>query len=306
MACMICRTLNPNMNKYIILFVASLLIGCSTSTKNEERDETQVAETKIEFRVNEKYTDESARKLDSSELRIKRNEIFAQYGYKFKSEELSSYFSSKKWYEAKHSNVDSFLTQLDKDNIKMLLAEEAERRAQSNFNCENFSDILPNFSFSSSIGIAVDSLGNPDRTFIHEDLTCPIGQLHYWNDNIKNQQLVILGDDYSGTENFSAKSRYYAIQSLNTSKPSEFYFNGIKLGDTEESVKQKIDCILTKNSNFELSENSGQSIVEVHFVENQQKQYVISKSGLFIRFIIDSNERLKCIVFTSFNDHIAC
>jgi hypothetical protein len=294
------------MNKYIILFAASLLIGCSTSTKNEERDETQVAETKVEFRVNEEYTPETARELDSSELRIKRNEIFAQYGYKFKSEDLSTYFSSQKWYEPKHDNVDSFLTQLDKDNIKILLAEEAERRAHSDFNCENFSNILPNFSFSSSIPTAVDSLGSPDRTFIHEDLTCPIGQLHYWNDNIKNQQLVILGDDYSGTENFLAKSRYYAFQSLNTSRPSEFSFNGIKLGDTENSVKQIIDCLLTKNSNFELSENSGQSIVEVHFVENQQKQYVISKSGLFIRFIIDSNERLKCIVFTSFNDHLAC
>jgi hypothetical protein len=80
----------------------------------------------------------------------------------------------------------------------------------------------------------------------------------------------------------------------------------MRLGDTEQSVKQKIDCILTMNSNLELTENSGQSIVEVHFVENQQKQYVIFNSGLFIRFIIDTDERLKCIVFTSFNDHLAC
>jgi hypothetical protein len=294
------------MNRYFILLASSLLIGCSTSTTDKETNDTQVVETKVEFRVNEKYTAESARKLDSSELRFKRNEIFAQYGYKFKSEELSTYFSSKEWYEPRYDDVDSLLTQLDKDNIKILLAEEVQRKAQNNFDCENFLNVLPDFSFSSSIPTAVDSLGNPDRTFIHEDLTCPIGQLHYWNDYIKNQQLVILGDDYSGTENLSAKSRYYAIQSLNTSRPSEFSFNGIKLGDTEQSVKQKIDCILTNNSNFELSKNNGQSIVEVYFVENQQKQYVISKTDLYIRFIIDSNDQLKCIVFTSFNDHLAC
>ena len=244
--------------------------------------------------------------MDSAELQIKRNEIFAQYGYKFKSQELSTYFFLKEWYDPRYDNVYSFLTQLDKENIKILLAEEDQRKAHNNFDCKNFSNILPDFSFNSSIPTAVDSLGNPDRIFIHEDLTCPIGQLHYWTDNIKNQQLVILGDDYSGTENYSAKSRYYANQSLNTSRPSEFSFNGIRLGNTEQSVKQKIDCILTMNSNFELTENNGQSIVEVHFVENQQKQYVISKSGLFIRFIIDSDKRLKCIVFTSFNDHLAC
>ena len=294
------------MNRFIFLLAASVLIGCSSSTKNEGKDETEVVETKAEFRVKEKYTPDFASELDSSELRIKRNEIFAQYGYEFKSEELSMYFSTQDWYEPKYDNVDTFLTQLDKENIKILLAEETERRAKSNFDCENDSDVLPDFSFSSSIQATVDSLGKPGRTFIHKDAYCPIGQLHFWDDNLKNEQLVILGDDYSGTTNFSADSRYYAIQSLNTSKPSVFSFNGIKLGENEKSVKQKIDCLLTRNSDFELNESEGQSIVEVHFVEDQQKQYVISNTSLFIRFIMDSNDRLKCIVFASFNDHIAC
>ena len=294
------------MNRFIFLLAASVLIGCSSSTKNEGKDETEVVETKAEFRVKEKYTPDFASELDSSELRIKRNEIFAQYGYEFKSEELSMYFSTQDWYEPKYDNVDSFLTQLDKENIKILLAAETERRAKSNLNCENDSDVLPDFSFKASIQTAVDSLGKPSRTFIHKDVSCPIGQLHFWNDDMKNEQLVILGDDYSGTTNFSANSRYYAIQSLNTSKPSVFSFNGIKLGENEKSVKQKIDCLLTRNSDFELNESEGQSIVEVHFVEDQQKQYVISNTSLFIRFIMDSNDRLKCIVFASFNDHIAC
>lgn len=293
------------MNKYILLLITSFIFSCSTSNK-EEAEQEEGKEAKVEFRVNQKYTTSIARKMDSKELRIKRNEIFAQYGYKFSSEDLSAYFSSKDWYEPKYDNVDSFLTQLDKENIKILLAEEAKRSAQNNSDCNNLANDLPNFSFSSSISAVIDSLGNPDSTFIHEDLTCPIGQLHYWNDNIKNQQLVILGDDYSGSKNYSAKSRYYAIQSLNTSKPSVYSFNGIKLGEKSQIVKQKIDCLLAMNSNIEFNEINGQSIVEEYFVKTQQRQYVISKSDLFIRFIIDSDERLKSIVFTSFNDHLAC
>ncbi|WP_436516107.1 YARHG domain-containing protein [Ekhidna sp. To15] len=293
------------MNKYIFLLNALLIVGCSTS-QNGETESNQTEETKGEFQVNEKYTAETAKKLDSAELRIKRNEIFAQYGYKFKSEELSTYFSSKEWYQPKYDNVDSFLTELDKQNITTLFTEEAFRNAQSNFDCADFPNGLSSFSFNSSISSVVDSLGNPNKTFIHEDLTCPIGQLHYWNDNIKNQQLVILGDDYSGTTNYAAKSRYYAIQSLNTSKPSDYSFNGIELGEKEPTLRKKIDCLLSMNPNFELSENSGQSLVEVHYVQDQQKQYVISTSGLYIRFIIASDDRLKCIVFTSFNDHLAC
>jgi hypothetical protein len=157
------------MNKYIILLSTFLLIGCSTS-KNKEGESAKSEEAEIVFRVSEKYTAESAKQLDSSELRVKRNEIFARYGYKFKSEELSTYFSSKEWYEPKYDNVDSLLTELDKQNVKILLNEEVVRNATNNFNCNNLLNSISNFSFNSSISTAIDSLGNPDKTFIHEDL----------------------------------------------------------------------------------------------------------------------------------------
>lgn len=293
------------MNKYILFLITSLIFSCSSSN-NEEAENEEVKEAKAEFRVDEKYTTSIVRKMDNKELRVKRNEIFAQYGYKFKSQDLIAYFSSKDWYEPNYDNVDLFLTQLDKENIKILLAEEASRNSEKNFDCNNFSNDLPNFSFSSSITVAIDSLGAPDRTFIDDDQLCPIGQLHYWNENINNQQLVILGDDYSGNKNYSAKSRVYAIKSLNTSRSSAYSFNRIKLGEKSKVVKQKIDCLMSMNSNFKLSENEGKSKVEKHFVGNQKKQFVISRSDLFIRFIIDNDDRLKSIVFSSFNYHIAC
>ena len=55
-----------------------------------------------------------------SELRIMRNEIFARYGYIFKSEDLRDYFTSKKWYKPTSDNVNGLLTEIDKKNIELI------------------------------------------------------------------------------------------------------------------------------------------------------------------------------------------
>ncbi|MEP2774181.1 MAG: YARHG domain-containing protein [Fulvivirga sp.] len=293
------------MNKYIILLVFIITIGCTTS-KNEETENTKTEKPKVEFRITERYSSESVKQLDSAELRIKRNEIFAQYGYKFKSEELSIYYSSKPWYEPKYDNVDSLLTELDKKNIRILLNEEVERNRLSKFNCSNFPNSLTNFSFNSSIARAVDSLGNPDKTIIHEDLTCPIGQLHFWNSNIKNQQLIILGDDYTNDINYLANSRYYAIQILNYDELSKYHFNQIKLGESERSLKLKVNCLITKNPEYSLGRASGQSMVEELYINDQSNQYIISNGNIYIRFILDSKAKLVAIVYSTINDRLAC
>jgi len=54
-------------------------------------------------------------------LDIMRNEIFASYGYKFKSEKWINYFSKKSWYQPTFDNVDDQLTAIDKHNIEIIL-----------------------------------------------------------------------------------------------------------------------------------------------------------------------------------------
>lgn len=294
------------MKKQLTFIIVFLAVSCSRDEKRQVGQNEDSKENKAEYRVSQRYTPSLIESYDSAELRIKRNEIFAQYGYKFKSPELMEYFLKTGWYEPQYDNVDSFLTELDKENIRMLSAFEKERNEFEGFNCTNFPNALTSFLFNSMIQTAIDSLGTPNRTFIHEDLTCPIGQLHYWKDNVANQQLVILGDDYSSKVNYLAKSRYYAIHSLNTTRPSQFSFSGLKLGEADKLVKKKVDCLMTKNPSFVLDETTGNSIVEVHYIEDQAKQYVISTKDLFIRLIMDSNKRLKAIAFSTFNDHRAC
>jgi len=63
--------------------------------------------------------------LNRSELRILRNTIFARYGYIFKSQDLTDYFSQFDWYRPAYSNVDNMLTYADHRNIEIIRSFES-------------------------------------------------------------------------------------------------------------------------------------------------------------------------------------
>ncbi len=66
--------------------------------------------------------------LSKSELQLMRNEIFARYGYQFqKGGAMDSHFSKLEWHHPNHSNVDNFLTWLEKENIELIQKEEAKK-----------------------------------------------------------------------------------------------------------------------------------------------------------------------------------
>ena len=58
--------------------------------------------------------------MDKTELKLMKNEIFARYGYIFKKAEMKSYFESQHWYQPKYEDVTSFLSDIEKRNIKLL------------------------------------------------------------------------------------------------------------------------------------------------------------------------------------------
>lgn len=59
--------------------------------------------------------------LTIEELDLMRNEIFAEYGYKFKTEKWQKYFATKAWYKPLHDDVNDLLTDIDKANVKTIL-----------------------------------------------------------------------------------------------------------------------------------------------------------------------------------------
>lgn len=81
------------------------------------------------------YTFVSMRKLTEKdldgyatfELRQMRNEVFARYGYIFKSEDLKAYFSKMKWYAPKHQNVDIYISDIEAGNLELITQIEKIR-----------------------------------------------------------------------------------------------------------------------------------------------------------------------------------
>ena len=64
--------------------------------------------------------------MKRSTLRIMRNEILAVHGYRFQSEDLQHYFSTKEWYQPVESNSTVKPYLLDQLNIELIKAEEAK------------------------------------------------------------------------------------------------------------------------------------------------------------------------------------
>ena len=78
--------------------------------------------------IDRKYPQSSARILSFSELKelsydeISRmkNEILAEHGYIFANKVIQKQFDKEDWYEAKYSNVEAYLTKIEKINIAKL------------------------------------------------------------------------------------------------------------------------------------------------------------------------------------------
>jgi hypothetical protein len=55
-----------------------------------------------------------------SNLKVMRNEIFARYGYKFKTRDMADYFGTQDWYWPKHDDVATDLTEIERINIALI------------------------------------------------------------------------------------------------------------------------------------------------------------------------------------------
>ena len=71
---------------------------------------------------------EELMKKSKEELKIMRNEVYARYGMIFqKNGDMDKYFSKQDWYSKQTENTEKFLTQLEKDNIKLVLEVEKSK-----------------------------------------------------------------------------------------------------------------------------------------------------------------------------------
>jgi hypothetical protein len=58
--------------------------------------------------------------LNSYELKIMRNEIFARHGYIFQTRDMSDYFNAQNWYRPLFKDVSSKLSEIERANVKFI------------------------------------------------------------------------------------------------------------------------------------------------------------------------------------------
>ncbi len=76
---------------------------------------------------NQLLSKDQVSKYDSEELATMRNELFASYGYRFKSEKWSSYFGSLEWYVPTKDEIsENELSHIERRNL--MLIKEAENK----------------------------------------------------------------------------------------------------------------------------------------------------------------------------------
>lgn len=73
---------------------------------------------------NSKLRKEDVENLKQGDLFIIRNTIYARHGYSFKNRPLRVFFDAQPWYIPVHNNIKKDLTDLEKENIKLLMKYE--------------------------------------------------------------------------------------------------------------------------------------------------------------------------------------
>lgn len=111
-----------------IAYNLSFNVGWAVSDKRKTLIDKSTKKEKFLFETYRKYPETSLKYLSEKdlliytkeELKYMRNEIFADYGYIFRSELLDWHFSNFDWYKKEDREVNNDLSQIELENIKLI------------------------------------------------------------------------------------------------------------------------------------------------------------------------------------------
>lgn len=109
-----------NFTKYFVIN-ESYFKGCYSRWR-EDTDEKSADDYNVW--VSEHLT------IDDLDLMV--NEIYAEYGLKFKTAKWQTYFSQFSWYKPQNNNVDKLLSPIDKKNIEIIAKQKAKMKGKEN------------------------------------------------------------------------------------------------------------------------------------------------------------------------------
>lgn len=83
--------------------------------------------SKYKFTSERLVTESELTKYSKEDLRIMRNEIYARYGYVFKSKDLTDYFAKAGRAYARLDDVTAFLTEIEAKNVEIIKKVESSK-----------------------------------------------------------------------------------------------------------------------------------------------------------------------------------
>ncbi len=188
---------------------------------------------------------------------------------------------------------------------------QLEKTTKKEFNYNVFPFTSTNFFkkyiFPQKVSSFVNAFSKPDDTYIDDNEGCPIGQLHKWLLKDQNIELLVLGDCYRPEVDYSASTGLYAVRQLDDNAPTSFDdVWGIRLGASDIEVKEKLDQLIKGHPDLNLTQDAEGSPVHCHVAGKMKHQYVLSKDGNYLFFIIDMNDHLETIMYTTIDVRAAC
>lgn len=115
----------------------------------------------------ELISQETADALSDWELRAARYEITARHGKEVYSQDMKEYFENTGWYQPSDDYDISLLSDIEKENIRILYNEELERKQQAAV--EQFEE-NQRISASGEVQVMSSSYVYMDSTYTYEDL----------------------------------------------------------------------------------------------------------------------------------------
>jgi hypothetical protein len=184
---------------------------------------------------------------------------------------------------------------------------QKEKMAIRKFNHEGTNSI-GKYSFPLKVNSFLKDLGQPDSTFIDDNESCPVGQIHIWCLRSQNFKILVLGDNYKSKVDYSAESHLFAVAKCETEK--ETGFNGflrIRLGDSDRQVIEKLSNIVKQNRKGNLKTNIEGA--PIHVLLNSfsvSHHHTIERNNLYFYFLINKQGTLEAIMQSSFDLSSIC
>jgi hypothetical protein len=173
-----------------------------------------------------------------------------------------------------------------------------------------FSDTHPpdKYRFPLEVASFVRDLGIPEKTILADDEYCILGQLHIWSLRTQNLKILVLGDRFDETTDYSEKSRLFALKKYGVDGPGVFKgLWDVHLGDTDAIVREKLEAHVREKGRLALSKSSETAPLHA-FLDglDMRHQYVIRTDTYFFYFMINSRGTLEIIVISGFDIFRAC